>query len=131
MTDHLIRPISKTGRSYVVLFFSLGMVATWGLVAWVCQIYKGLGVTGMNNNVNWGVYITNFVFFIGISHAGTLISAILRVSGAEWRRPITRMAESITVIAISVGALLPIIYLGHPDRILNLLFYGRIQSAVL
>ena len=131
MVDHLIRPISKTGRSYVVVFFSLGLVATWGFVAWVYQVYRGLGVTGMNNNVNWGVYITNFVFFIGISHAGTLISAILRVSGAEWRRPITRVAEAITVFALVLGALQIFVDLGRPDRVMNLVFDGRLGSPLL
>jgi Ni/Fe-hydrogenase subunit HybB-like protein len=131
MVDHLIRPISKTGRSYIFVFISLGIVATWGFIAWVFQVYKGLGVTGMNNNVNWGVYITNFVFFIGISHAGTLISAILRVSGAEWRRPITRVAEAITVFALMMGAFQIFIDLGRPDRVINLIFYGRLGSPLL
>lgn len=131
MTDHLIRPISKTSRSYIVVLFLFGMVVTWGFMAWVYQVYKGLGITGMNNNVNWGVYITNFVFFIGISHAGTLISAILRVSRAEWRRPITRVAEAITVFALVVGALQIFVDLGRPDRVFNLFFYGRLGSPLL
>jgi molybdopterin-containing oxidoreductase family membrane subunit len=131
MADHLISPITKTGRSYIVLLFALGMVVTWGFMAWVYQVYTGLGVTGMNNNVNWGVYITNFVFFIGISHAGTLISAILRVSGAEWRRPITRVAEAITVFALILGGLQIFIDLGRPDRVFNLLLYGRLGSPLL
>jgi Ni/Fe-hydrogenase subunit HybB-like protein len=131
LVDHLIRPISKTSRSYVVALVSLGIVATWGFAIWVHQVYRGLGVTGMNNNVNWGVYITNFVFFIGISHAGTLISAILRVSGAEWRRPITRVAEAITVFALVLGALQIFIDLGRPDRVMNLFFYGRLGSPLL
>jgi Ni/Fe-hydrogenase subunit HybB-like protein len=131
MTDHLIRPISETSRSYVVLFVFLGVIATWGFTVWVYQVYRGLGVTGMNNNVNWGVYITNFVFFIGISHAGTLISAILRVSGAEWRRPVTRVAEAITVFALVMGALQIFIDLGRPDRVMNLIFYGRFGSPLL
>jgi Ni/Fe-hydrogenase subunit HybB-like protein len=131
MTDHLIRPITQTGRSYIVLLLALGMVVTWGFMAWVYQVYTGLGVTGMNNNVNWGVYITNFVFFIGISHAGTLISAILRVSGAEWRRPFTRVADAITVFALILGALQIFIDLGRPDRVINLLLYGRLGSPLL
>jgi len=85
----------------------------------------------MRSIVLWGIYISNFVFFIGISHAGTLISAVLRISHAEWRRPITRMAESITVMALMVGALFPIIDLGRPDRLLNLILYGRIQSPII
>ena len=62
----------------------------------------------------WALDITNFVFWIGISHAGTLISAILRVTGAEWRRPVTRCAEAITVFALMIGAMFPIIHLGRP-----------------
>ena len=73
----------------------------------------------MTNYFSWGVYIINFVFFIGISHAGTLVSAILRVTGAEWRRPITRMAEGITVFALVIGGPMIIIDMGRPDRILN------------
>jgi molybdopterin-containing oxidoreductase family membrane subunit len=77
------------------------------------------------------LYLVNFVFFIGISHAGTLISAILRVTGASWRTPITRMAELITVVAISIGALMPIIDMGRPDRVLNMFAYGRFQSPLV
>ena len=71
----------------------------------------------MRNVVSWGTYMTNFVFFIGISHAGTLISAILRVTDAGWRRPITRMAEAITCIALLVGASMVVIDMGRPDRV--------------
>jgi molybdopterin-containing oxidoreductase family membrane subunit len=81
--------------------------------------------------VSWGFYIINFVFFIGISHAGTLISAILRLSKAEWRRPITRMAEVITAIVLAIGGLHPIIDLGRPDRMLHLFTDGRLQSPLL
>ncbi|MBI2236919.1 MAG: polysulfide reductase NrfD, partial [Actinobacteria bacterium] len=105
-----------------------------GLYADTAQLRRGLKVTGMAptlNKVMWGLYITNFVFFIGISHAGTLISAMLRVSHAEWRRPITRMAEFITVVALTVGALFPIFDLGRPDRMLNVLRYGRWPSPIL
>jgi Ni/Fe-hydrogenase subunit HybB-like protein len=102
-----------------------------GVVAYVDQIQNGLAVTGMRDTVIWGLYITNFVFFIGISHAGTLISAILRASQAEWRRPVTRLAEIITVVALMIGGLMPIIDLGRPDRMLNLLAYGQISSPIV
>ena len=98
---------------------------------YITQVWFGLGVTGMNQPVTWGFYIVNFVFFIGISHAGTLISAILRLSKAEWRRPITRMAEVITAIVLAIGGLHPILDLGRPDRMLNLLTAGRLQSPLL
>ena len=129
--DHLVAPIRRTTWRFYAFVAPLAAIVALGGYAYYVQFTTGLGVTGMGDYVSWGLYISNFVFFIGVSHAGTLISAILRVSGAEWRKPITRMAESITVIAISVGALFPIIDLGHPDRLMNILFYGRIQSAVL
>ena len=68
--------------------------------------------------------------YYGISHAGTLISAILRLSKAEWRRPITRMAEVITAIVLAIGGLHPIIDLGRPDRITHIFFNGRLQSRI-
>ncbi len=129
--QRVMDPLRRTTWRFYALTMPLAAVVVLGAYAYWTQFQTGLGVTGMNNRVSWGLYISNFVFFIGVSHAGTLISAILRVTGAEWRRPITRMAESITVMAIMVGALFPIIDLGRPDRIPNLLLYGRIQSAVL
>jgi molybdopterin-containing oxidoreductase family membrane subunit len=85
----------------------------------------------MRDRISWGLYITTFVFFIGISHAGTLISAILRVSQARWRTPITRMAEFITLVSLICGALFVIIDLGRPDRVLNVIRYGRWQSPII
>jgi Ni/Fe-hydrogenase subunit HybB-like protein len=127
----LFRPIEQTGRGFYWTVAILSAFILWGFVAYVTQYYWGLGVTGLNEPVSWGFYVTNFVFFIGISHAGTLISAILRLSKAEWRRPITRMAEVITVMVIFVGAGQILIDLGHPDRMLNVLRWGRYQSPLL
>jgi len=131
MADQLIRPITETSRGYYLILLVLFIGVTWGLFAWIYQLTQGLGVTGMDNSVAWGLYITNFVFFIGISHAGTLISAILRVSGAEWRRPITRAAEAITVFALVLGGSQILFDMGRPDRILNAVFYGRLGSPLL
>jgi molybdopterin-containing oxidoreductase family membrane subunit len=72
-----------------------------------------MGVTGLQRPVFWGLYIVNFVFWIGISHAGTLISAILRLTDAAWRKPVTRAAEAITVFALMIGGMFPIIHLGR------------------
>ncbi len=129
--DRLVSPLRKTTWRFYAILAPLAAVVALGVYAYYVQFTTGLGVTGMNNYVSWGLYISDFVFFIGVSHAGTLISAILRVSGAEWRKPITRMAESITVIAISIGALFPLIDLGGPTRLLNLVEFGRIQSPIL
>jgi molybdopterin-containing oxidoreductase family membrane subunit len=114
-----------------LLCAALGAICALGLVAYVQQLRHGLSVTGMGNYFSWGIYIINFVFFIGISHAGTLVSAILRVTGAGWRRPITRMAEAITLFALLIGGPMVIIDMGRPDRIWHVLRYGRLQSPIL
>ncbi|NOZ74476.1 MAG: polysulfide reductase NrfD [FCB group bacterium] len=127
----LYRPILESDRRFYWAIGFLGAVVVWAIVMYIRQLVYGLGVTGLNRTVTWGFYIINFVFFIGVSHAGTLISAILRLSQAEWRRPITRMAEVITAIVLAIGGLHPIIDLGRPDRVLNVFFYGRLQSPLL
>ena len=121
-------PLGRRGRIWIA---GLAVVVGVAVVAWIYQLVHGLRVTDMGNVVSWGTYMTNFVFFIGISHAGTLISAILRVTDAGWRRPITRMAEAITCIALLVGASMVVIDMGRPDRVLNLLLHGRFQSPIL
>ncbi len=98
----LLQPLFVTGRKFYFTVTLLGALVMLGIYAYTVQWREGLGVTGMNFPVSWGFYITNFVFFIGISHAGTLISAILRLSQAEWRRPITRVAEVITVLVLGI-----------------------------
>lgn len=103
----------------------------WGVVAYLHQLRNGLAVTAMTDYFSWGVYIINFVFFIGISMAGSLISAILRLTNAHWRHPITRMAEGITVFALIAAALMIIVDMGRPDRFLHVLRYGRLQSPIL
>ena len=127
----LFRPIYETGKGYYIVIGILIAIYLWSIFMYFNQIRFGLGVTGMNQTVTWGFYIVNFVFFIGISHAGTLISAILRLSKAEWRRPITRMAEVITAIVLAIGGLHPILDLGRPDRMLYLVEAGRLQSPLL
>ncbi len=123
-----LTPYGPIGRLWIGFLI---IVILAGISAFAWQMMNGLQVTGMRNYVSWGVYIVNFVFFIGISHAGTLISAILRITYAEWRRPITRMAEAITVFALLVGAPMVIIDMGRPDRILHVFMYGRFSSPIL
>ena len=78
------------------------------------MINQGFGVTGLNRPVMWGFFITNFVFWIGISHAGVMLSAILRLSKAEWRRPATRAAEILTVFSLMTAMTMPLIHPGRP-----------------
>jgi Ni/Fe-hydrogenase subunit HybB-like protein len=127
----LFEPLLRTGKGFYVTVAVLVILVAWGAYALVRQWVLGLGVTGMNRPVFWGVYITNFVFFIGLSHAGTLVSAILRIVKAEWRRPFTRAAEAVTVFSLPFGAGSIILDLGRPDRVLNVFLYGRFQSAIM
>ena len=82
------------------------------------MVDRGLGITGLNYKVVWGFFITNFVFWIGISHAGVMLSAILRLAKAEWRRPATRAAEVLTIFSLMTAMIMPIIHTGRPWRIL-------------
>lgn len=127
----LVQPIVATRRSFYYLALALFGVSSFGFIAWLQQLRHGLGVTGLNVPLYWGVYITNFVFFIGISHAGTLISAILRLCNAEWRRSITRAAEVITVLVLFFGVGSIIMDLGRPDRVLNVPRHPNFSSPLL
>jgi molybdopterin-containing oxidoreductase family membrane subunit len=129
--DILLAPIAHTGPGFYWAVAGLSVFILWGAIAYAVQFYQGLGVTGLQQPVSWGLYVTNFVFFIGISHAGTLISAILRLSRAEWRRPITRMAEVITAMVLFIGAGQILVDMGRPDRIFNVIRHGRYQSPLL
>ena len=82
----LLRPLVRTTGWFWFWAAVMVVVAAWGGFAYYLQLRHGLGKTGAEHSEYWGIYIINFVFFIGISHAGTLISAILRISNAEWRR---------------------------------------------
>jgi Ni/Fe-hydrogenase subunit HybB-like protein len=114
INNDLLRPLRKTSIWFFVLVAGLGSIVLAGAGAWFYQITNGLAVAGIRWPIYWAFYIANFVFWIGISHAGTLISAILRLVNATWRRPVTRCAEVITVFALMIGAMFPIIHLGRP-----------------
>jgi molybdopterin-containing oxidoreductase family membrane subunit len=127
----LIAPIVRTTFRFYIFSGVLLAISVAGVVAYLNQFRSGLGVTGLNRPIYWGIYITNFVFFIGISHAGTLISAILRIVRAEWRRSITRSAEVITVMVLLFGVGSILIDLGRPDRILNVIKHANFRSPLL
>ena len=129
--DAIVTPILTVGRQFRVWVLALGGVVAWAAFAWIWQLTHGLGATHLGRPVYWGLYITNFVFFIGVSHAGTLISAILRIVHAEWRRPITRMAEVITVLVLFFGVGNVLLDLGRPDRALNVLLHPHFRSPLL
>ncbi len=113
INEAVLRPMLETGRGFWIVVAVLGAIVAWGLYAWGYQIYWGMGVAGINRPVYWGLYIATFVFWVGISHAGTMISAVLRLLKADWRRPITRGAEAMTAFALMMAALYPLVHLGR------------------
>lgn len=123
-----LEKISKKGIALIVFLL---LVIGIGIYALYVQIVDGHIVTGMRDNVVWGLYIVNFIFFIGISYAGALISGILHLLRVPWRTPIIRMAEMITVISTMIGPAYILLCIGRLDRLPNLLLFGRIQSPII
>lgn len=127
----ILAPIRKPSTGDRLLWLGLGGVLLLGILIWVRQFILGLGVTGLSRPVYWGFYITNFVFFIGLAHSGTFISAILRIAGQSWRKPLTRAAEAITLFSLPFGVASILVDMGRPERIFNVIFFGRFQSPIL
>ena len=100
-------------RAYWLTLGALALGMLIGAACWSYQILVGIGVGGQNHPVAWGTYLINFVFWVGIAHSGTLISAILYLFRAGWRNPIARAAETMTVFAVCTAGLFPLIHLGR------------------
>jgi len=94
------------------LLICLLLFAT-ALALWGIQMVKGMGVAGITHPIGWGVYITNFVFWVGIAHSGTLISAVLYLLRAKFRTSFNRAAEAMTIFALMVAGLFPLIHIGR------------------
>jgi molybdopterin-containing oxidoreductase family membrane subunit len=115
VTEDVARPLeARPGRGWWICF-SVALVALLNLVGMVAYLIStGIGVWGLNNVVGWGFDITNFVFWVGIGHAGTLISAILLLLRQQWRTSINRSAEAMTIFAVMCAGLFPLIHMGRP-----------------
>jgi molybdopterin-containing oxidoreductase family membrane subunit len=113
LNDEMLSSMRPPTLRWYLLVFALSAVVAWGMLAFAYQVMTGMSVTGKNRPVMWALYITGFVFWVGLSHSGTMVSAILRLSQANWRRPILRAAEAMTVFTISIAALFPFIHLGR------------------
>ena len=114
----LLRSIMTTPNWYWVTVVLMALIVIGAMSAAGLMINKGMGLTGLNRPVMWGFFIVNFVFWIGISHAGVMLSAILRLSKAEWRRPATRAAEVLTVFSLMTAVTMPLIHTGRPWRLI-------------
>jgi len=115
--DDSLRPMFETSPAYFKLVAGLSAVIAFGVGAFSIQLVYGMGVTGLHQPVFWGIYISTFVFWVGVSHSGTIVSSILRLSHANWRRPILRGAEAMTAFSLMVAGLFPLIHVGRQWRV--------------
>lgn len=122
------KKFSWKGNAWVAF---LVLIILAGIYSYVQQLKHGLVITGMRDYALWGIYISNFVFFVAVSLVGSLITAILRLSDVHWSTPLTRIAEIIAVAAIIMAGIAIIIDMGRPDRVLNLFVHGRLQSPII
>ena len=143
--DSVLQPLTKTGTAFYIFVCALLVLTAEFFYAWYLQLANGLIVTGMRSVYNapnymgpyiaggspWGIYITNFIFWIGISHAGIAISASVRLMNLNKYKVVARMAEVLTLVALPMAGLSIVFDQGRPDRIINLLIYGRFQSPML
>jgi molybdopterin-containing oxidoreductase family membrane subunit len=131
--DQIINDLlpQKFGKRGMIWTAILVMIALVGTFAYYRQLRYGLIVTNMRDYVSWGIYISNFVFFVAISLVGSLITAILRLANVHWATPLTRIAEIIAVSAIVFASLIIIVDMGRPERFMNLLLHGRLQSPII
>lgn len=122
--------LEKTTLRWWVILAILLVVFFWGITALVLQITRGHEITGMRDNVVWGVYIVSFIFFMGLSYAGALVSGVLHLIKTDWRKPIMRMAELVTVISLVIGPFYILFCIGRLDRLHYLFIHPRIQSPI-
>jgi Ni/Fe-hydrogenase subunit HybB-like protein len=116
---------------WIIKVVALVFVICIGLYALAQQIIKGHIITGMRDNVVWGVYIVNFVFVLGLSYAGALIAGIFHLGRVEWAKPLQRILKLITVSALIIGPFYILLCLGRPERLFNLFMYPRLQSPII
>jgi len=130
ITTDLLRSI-RLNKSFMIWLGFLGVSLVICLGAYGLQLKNGMVVTGLGDYVSWGMYISNFVFFVATSLVGMLMSAVLGLSGQKWAAPLARIAEIIALAFAAVAGLVIIMDMGRPERLLNVIIHGRIQSPIV
>jgi len=118
------------GRRGIIWLSFLVILILLGIIAYIDQVIKGQVVTNMRDYALWGIYISNFVFFVATSFVGTVTVAILRLTNNSWRTPLVRIAEIISLACITMAGITIMIDMARPDRILNLFIHARLQSPI-
>ncbi len=130
LIEDFIPYIEKPNKRWYIMVFVLLALIGVGLYAFVYQVIYGHIVTGMRDYVVWGVYIVNFIFFLGLSYAGALIAGIFHLAGVQWGKPFHRILKIITITTLIIGPIYILLCIGRPDRLFNLFIYARIQSPI-
>ncbi|HZX99636.1 MAG TPA: NrfD/PsrC family molybdoenzyme membrane anchor subunit [Dermatophilaceae bacterium] len=125
-----LRPFGKPSRLWWLTILALSLVVLTGIAAWVIQLRGGMGVAGYSDQAFWAIYIADVVTFIGVSYGGAVVSAILRLTGATWRAPLTRLAEGTAVVTVLIGAALIIPHIGNPIRLWELVTRPNLSAPV-
>ncbi len=132
MKDELLRPVQRIGKWGKIWIAFLVVICMCGLYAYYIQETKSKYVTvSLRDYTMWGVYISNFVFFVALSLIGVLMSAVLKLTNFEWYRPLSRIAEVIAVAAIMLAGVSIVAAMGKPERLHYLFLHGRIQSPIV
>jgi Ni/Fe-hydrogenase subunit HybB-like protein len=127
----ILAPLTRRGWLFWLVTTLLSAIVLWSIFAFSWQYYWGLGETGMGHPVSWAFYLVNFVFFIGISHAGALVSAVLRITHARWGTPFGRAAEAVTVFALAAGPTNILFDLGRSIRFYWVAIHAQFKSPLL
>jgi Ni/Fe-hydrogenase subunit HybB-like protein len=115
VTADVCRPVEEMPSKSWLLGLTIALIVfSFGFYCVATLLWEGIGVWGLNKTVGWAWDITNFVWWIGIGHAGTLISAILLLFRQKWRTSINRAAEAMTIFAVMAAALFPVLHMGRP-----------------
>lgn len=125
-----MRAFGKPSLTWWLVVSALSVVVLDGIYAWIVQLRYGMGASGFNDHAFWAIDIANVVTFIGVSYGGAVVSAILRLTGATWRAPLTRLAEGTAVCTVLVGGALIIPHLGRPDRVYELVTHPNLSAPV-
>ncbi|MFQ5609487.1 MAG: NrfD/PsrC family molybdoenzyme membrane anchor subunit, partial [Woeseiaceae bacterium] len=115
VNNDIVRSIVVTGRGYyIALTTAIGITLLCFFFPWFYQLYYGIGAAGMNHPAVWGTYLASFIFWIGLSHSGTLLSCVLHLTNHEWRKAMYRSAEAMTLFSLVVAATMVMVHLGRP-----------------
>ncbi|CAI50563.1 probable anaerobic dehydrogenase membrane anchor subunit [Natronomonas pharaonis DSM 2160] len=123
-TDDIVRPMQTTGKKFYIVFALAAVVGLAWIGLWLYQVDRGLAVTnlsdwGSGGGVTWGLYIGAFIWWVGIAHGGIILSAAVRLFGMKKYQPVARLAELLTLGALSMAGFYIVVHMGRPDRMVT------------